>query len=437
MVTTSRQAETTGNPQTCCSNCRTVFEVTPELLSSTDTRVRCGECLSIFDALANLREDEPRDDSDELDETSADLLKGVVELDANAPLGSYSPAAEERALNADIAMQNATLAGLSNDTGTLDVTYSDFDLFSEEADLPEVAYFDQTHDTPEFDFDAVEIDGDETFSDTMFAHDVTVDVAELQSPALSEVALLDSVEVDFIVDETQTDELVFNYDERARSRQTVTNPADGDASAHARNSDEFADPTGSSLLNEDTSSAERASEGVAVDELVLPEDRRTPWVFRIGMGLLLLLLTGALFAYRSRDSLAEHPVARPIMQAACRIFDCVVPERVDLDSLKMLKRNTYSHPTVANALVIELAFVNNAEFAQPYPVLEVRMTSRSGRLVAKRDFTPKDYLSGWQPADTMASGKRLDISLEVKDPGESADSFLIYFRKLLPTAQSR
>jgi len=41
-------------PHTRCSNCETVFEVSSALLSSADTRVRCGECLSIFDALACL-----------------------------------------------------------------------------------------------------------------------------------------------------------------------------------------------------------------------------------------------------------------------------------------------------------------------------------------------------------------------------------------------
>ena len=45
-----------SNPQTCCSNCQTIFEVPEELLASSDTRVRCGECLSIFDALINLRD---------------------------------------------------------------------------------------------------------------------------------------------------------------------------------------------------------------------------------------------------------------------------------------------------------------------------------------------------------------------------------------------
>jgi len=433
MATTSRQADTTRNPQTCCANCRTVFEVTPELLSSTDTRVRCGECLSIFDALANLRANEPEDD--EADSNSADLLQGVVELDADASFNSDSTMALERALDDDIAVQEATMVGLGTDTGTLDVTYSDFDLFSEEADLPEVAYFDQTHDTPEFDFDAVEIDGDETFSDTLFVHDITVDAGVLQSPALSEVALLDSAEVDFIVDETQTEELVFNYDDRARIRQAANTQADRDDGDHARDDDEDPSHTDVQSLGGNKAGTLTAGENTT-GERVLSEDNPPPWRFRVAMGILLLVLTGSLVAYRSRDSLVENPVARPVIQAACRIFDCVVPARVDLDLLKMLKRNTYSHPTVANALIIELAFVNDAEFAQPYPVLEVRMTNRSGRLVAKRNFNPADYLSGWQPADTMASGKRLDISLEVKDPGKSADSFLIYFRKLPSAASS-
>ena len=163
----STYSDVTGTPQTCCTTCRTVFEVSPELLSSSDTRVRCGECLSIFDALANLRD--PRDETLDADALTAadDAFRTDIGDETLADMSSEHGVADE----ADV----TDLAELADETGSLDVTYSDFDLFSGDAQLPEVAYLDETVDTPEFDFDNVEPDEDETFSDTLFAHDATVE----------------------------------------------------------------------------------------------------------------------------------------------------------------------------------------------------------------------------------------------------------------------
>lgn len=123
----------TAVPITRCSHSRTVFEIPEDILRSKDSRVRCGECIQIFDAVEN--------------QYSTDLNKVNKPLDESA----------------------------TRNTSAIDVTYSDFDLFSEEADLPEIAYIDQIKDSPDFDFDSVDLANDETFSDTLFKNDVTID----------------------------------------------------------------------------------------------------------------------------------------------------------------------------------------------------------------------------------------------------------------------
>ena len=111
-----------------------------------------------------------------------------------------------------------------------------------------------------------------------------------------------------------------------------------------------------------------------------------------------------------------------ILWAAC------VPAFVDLDALKVLKRSVFSHPTVRGALVIDLAFVNEAEFGQAHPLLEIRLTDRNGGLVVKNSVEPSEYLDQWQEGDTLNSGERLDVSLTVEDPGQTATSFELQFR---------
>ena len=391
MVYPHSQIQTEQHPQTRCSTCQTVFEVSPELLSSTDTRVRCGECLSIFDAAEGLC-GSSRGLSDHAGESvMADAI--------------YPPRDDDAARDA----KAAALAGLANDTAALDVTYSDFDLFSENADLPEIAYFDQTRDTPDFDFDAVELDEDETFNDTLFAHDVTIN-ADSENKNANSVKSVDAVltDVDFISATTPLMPLVFNYRDRDDQDEN-----DQDVLARESRSHETSMGGGDPAV---------------APVIVLPEEKkRGSWLARSLMTGTLCILLGGLYIYRERNSLYNHPIARPVMQASCVIFRCSVPSRVDLASLKLPKRTAYSHPNKPNALVLDFTIRNDAAFAQRFPLLLIKLTDHTGHSVARRTFRPAEYLDEWQQTDTIAAGKRIDITLEVGDPGSRATGFEMKF----------
>jgi len=405
------------NPQTCCSHCQTIFEVSVELLSSGDTRVRCGECLSVFDALTNLR-DGGSDDGDIL----VDADGNVIEPNEPAALSkrhAQQSLSENAAYHEASSLPDAgaaALAGLANDTSSLDVTYSDIDLFSDEADLPEVAYFDQTLDTPSFEFDEVE-DDEETFSDTLFAQDVTVDArsgkaAVADAHDLQNIAL--TSDVDYITDEAPREPLIFNY----RERETRTASSDSQTLAPL--------PVEDKISRQPYTGVDR--DLYNDNQISVPDDKGSPWLLRSALLLLLASLAGGLYVYRERDSLYTHQYIRPLLEAGCSVLNCSLPEPSNLAAIKVLKRAVFSHPSIENALIINLGIVNEAAFKQRYPILEIRLTDRSGGLVVKNDFLPTDYLDTWREGDTLDAGKRLDISLTVEDPGSTATSFELDFR---------
>ena len=332
-----------SNPQTCCSNCQTIFEVPEELLASSDTRVRCGECLSIFDALINLLEhdtaqEQPRQldddvsrlkhapanttevvkegaeliDSQALDEMSTTHGEHEVgkEAEANPSNGSSESLADTRSGPSDV--EAASIAGLANDTTSLDVTYSDFDLFSEDAELPEVAYFDQTRDTPDFDFDSIELDEDETFNDTLFAHDVTVDARQAllesgQSDHADQLAGGLGRGTDIVTDEGNRTPIVFTYrDPDENDRET------SDASVSALDASESLPETvvikpGAKVdIDAEPSDLDTVAEEDAAAAglpISLPQEKKSPWLFRGMMFLLLCVLASGLYIARERNTL--------------------------------------------------------------------------------------------------------------------------------------
>ena len=401
MAYPSSQFNTDNNPQTRCSTCQTVFEVSRELLDSSDTRVRCGECLSIFDALEGLRS------SEELLSDDAAMPRGAAQAFHDAPsasVGSTSPASTLSGPS------EAALAGLANDTSALDVTYSDFDLFSEEADLPEIAYFDQTRDTPEFDFDSVEIGDDETFSDTLFVHDVTID-ADSTKPGDKPESLAKSgafAEVDFIGQEEPKEPLIFNYRDPEPDAASVDDVLVGASYAE------------DDVLIDNS----HTLDGVMIDD-VKP---RSSWWFKGSMFFLLLAILGGLYFVRAQDALLQNTAIRSAMIKVCAYLPCSVDPLVDISAITALKQNVSSHPNVPDALKVIIKFRNDAEFAQAYPVIVMRLFNNLGSVVAKRDFLPAEYKSDWQPDLIIDPQEIIAVTLDINDPGSNAGSFDFKFR---------
>jgi len=519
----STYSDVAGSLYTRCEKCRTVFEVSSDVLESADPRARCGECSNVFDARKNL--------------FGADNIAGQAVASPGQQAAADKAAASGAADNTldlsgaispyeDASYRPAQADG--DDPEGFDVTYADFKLFSGDANLPLVSYLDATTEPPEIDFEAVDLDQDETFSDTLFANDETIDTRRFNHDGTVPddlIARIDAAEAeldnaDFVTDETAAEPIDFRYHD-ATADATADAAGLGDAAAIVETAD--TGPGGRNGADTGEATATQAHDGVVTEtdslgddnrgdqqddnkagqgkavlatgaapsanalllaepvdpaEPVVAEDdiaevgvaveggsdglraqtgaavgatarsasdpagavlvdsapsgrRRRRFVPVIVPVLLLLLfsgLVGGLYLYRERATLHNDPLARPFLVAVCSVLGCEVPTRVDLASLRILDKRIMSHPSIPDALVIDVAFLNGASFPQRYPVLVVQLRDRVGRLVADNDFGPIDYLESWQRGDTVRAGQRLDISLDVTDPGNGSENLTLHFR---------
>jgi predicted Zn finger-like uncharacterized protein len=424
--------EESVSPQTCCSNCQTVFEVSLELLSTSDTRVRCGECLSVFDALANLRDTSHEDDRALIKARSQDIKsKSRVKDKAGSIVGPIDGGISNAPnINA------AALAGPANDTASLDVTYSDFDLFSSDAGLPDIQFSDNTRDIQGFHFDDLSDIDDETFSDTLFAQDATLDARSsdqnvVESQNSSSIAL--GGDVAFLQNDSHPESLIFNYRDDESQRDTnlyVRSDSHADSHADSQSSSPTPDPGRLTESFESELPIVSTYGSRIEDSLVVRASASGSWIMRGGLFVIALVIAGSLYGYRERDALLNNEVLRPLLSKACGFLSCQLPDQIDINSLRAVDRSVVMHPTVAKALIIKFGIINLASFSQPYPVLEIRLTDRSGRLVVVNRFSPAEYSRGWQQGDVLDKGKRLDIGLVVEDPGNTAMSFELDFHEV-------
>ncbi len=159
----------------------------------------------------------------------------------------------------------------------------------------------------------------------------------------------------------------------------------------------------------------------------------TPWI--VSSMLLALLLIGQI-AYYERNTILRYEPARPWLERGCKIFACQMPLRFDPLSLMVLDRDVKPHPAAKGALMISASIKNTAEFAQAYPLVEIKLTDLGGKQVALRRFSPSEYLQDQSAfAAGLPSGASLPIVFEVQDPGREAVNFEFAFLSEMVTAR--
>jgi predicted Zn finger-like uncharacterized protein len=150
-----------------------------------------------------------------------------------------------------------------------------------------------------------------------------------------------------------------------------------------------------------------------------------------GGSLLLLLLTAAQLAVILRsDVLTRWPEARPVLSQLCGVFGCTLGWPTQPDQLAVIGSELQS---IAGTDVLELTAVirNRAAFTQALPALEVTLSDTQNRPVARKIFSPADYLAAAGEPRTridegLAAGADMTIRIHFETRGLQAAGFLVY-----------
>ncbi len=139
----------------------------------------------------------------------------------------------------------------------------------------------------------------------------------------------------------------------------------------------------------------------------------------------------------NKNSLAEHPRFGHIIIDTCnRIPQCGIEDKRDNSAFSLATRQIYSHPNEENALILSASFSNQADFAQPFPLLLVSMTDKQGEVIAERYFKPTEYRVELEQSEPeysyngialMQANESININLALADPGKDALAFEIDF----------
>ena len=111
-------------------------------------------------------------------------------------------------------------------------------------------------------------------------------------------------------------------------------------------------------------------------------------------GLLLLILAILQIVYFLRVQLAaQYPQFKPHLQHACQVLLCEIKLAQNLSLLTIDDSDMQESDDYQNVISFSSVLINNANYIQAYPNIELTLTDMQDQPVLRKLVTPKEYLN--------------------------------------------
>ena len=142
-----------------------------------------------------------------------------------------------------------------------------------------------------------------------------------------------------------------------------------------------------------------------------------------------VVLTGQILYWQFADW-SKTETMRPVYSGLCTVLGCELPARRSLRDLQSRKLAVRSHPDKQGALLVDALIINEANFEQPFPVIELQFMDMSQEIVGAYRLEPVTYLDGELAGSDalMAVRTPVHIDIDIPDPGPKAVNYQLQFR---------
>jgi predicted Zn finger-like uncharacterized protein len=377
--------------QTHCPKCDTRFRVTDAQLSVAGGKVRCGNCMSVFNAVEHKIEESEAPAREEKTEPPVEADK--------LPNDTPPPEPEDDLLFADDPDEDATE---SNYTGTR-LTFTDDELSDSFRSFNEKGETGFAVDDDEEPGESI----DESWAENMLSDD---EPRQVQKPE----------------PEPEPEPKPEPEPEPDQKPEPAPQP----------------EPRADSQPEEDY-------DGFFIDESE-PETpyhnlRREPVAVSGGSSgrlrgflwfLVILALLGGLVSqvvWFQFDRLSSIPQLRPFYVQGCEVFGCNLKPLVDVQSIQSRKLVVKTNPENRSQLIVDAVIINRASFEQPFPAIALTFSNLNNDIVAQSIFSPDEYLAGdGKELEAMTPDTSVRILINIRDPGKDAVNYNIAFRAQTP-----
>jgi predicted Zn finger-like uncharacterized protein len=155
-------------------------------------------------------------------------------------------------------------------------------------------------------------------------------------------------------------------------------------------------------------------------EFLQPKPERR-WLFIVA-GILLALLLAAQVVHRNREWLASHGALGGALRKLYAGIGNPLPVPATLSGYQLRQWGASGAGTADGPLRVRASILNTTTQMQPFPLLRVTLEDRFGAHIGTREFEPAEY-SGKPLNRLLGPGERADATVEIEDPGKTAEGF--------------
>jgi predicted Zn finger-like uncharacterized protein len=161
----------------------------------------------------------------------------------------------------------------------------------------------------------------------------------------------------------------------------------------------------------------------------MPARRMRQRLLTLAFVLLLMGTLAAQVLWLQMEQLSQSAQFRPLYERACQWISCDLPVFIDNSAIRSDSLLVRSHPEISDALEVLVIFHNDAQFPQPFPLLQLGFTDLDNQVVATREFTADEYLDpALRDIQFMPVQSPIQITLEILNPGPNAINYKVSFR---------
>lgn len=153
----------------------------------------------------------------------------------------------------------------------------------------------------------------------------------------------------------------------------------------------------------------------------------SPWIIAVLAVVLALLATAQATYYMRTQIVAQWPILKPHFDKACQFLDCTVELPKQTELLAIDDSDLKEDAERQGLIHLTSTIINNATFAQAYPLLELTLTDTYDKPVLRRAFTPPEYLpAGTDISKGLSAGEEIHVKLALTVSGEAVAGYRVF-----------
>ena len=123
-----------------------------------------------------------------------------------------------------------------------------------------------------------------------------------------------------------------------------------------------------------------------------PFNLKKLWISLLGLLLLILALLQTLYFFRTQIA-AQYPQFKPYLLQACRALNYEIKLAQNLNLLTIDDSDMQESDDYEDVISFSSVLINNANYVQDYPNIELTLTDTQDQPVLRKLVTPKEYLT--------------------------------------------